>query len=131
MLRTRAVWLGALFVGIMTHVDWHLGRPGHDGLSLQLPYHWLLAIPTFLPVAWMAHTRSADAPATAGLLTLLLGLLIGQGVEPLGEVLLGGGAEPFTNLVRWRVFAEFLAVGLLTFLLGARLVAALARSRRS
>jgi xanthosine utilization system XapX-like protein len=130
MLSSRAVWIWALYVGSMTHLDWHLGRPGHDHLSFHLPYHWLLAIPTFLPVAWIVHVRGPDAPVRAGMLTLLLGLLIGQGLEPLGEVLLGGGAEPFTNPVRWRIFAEFLGAGVLSFSLGVPFIRYVSRSRR-
>jgi hypothetical protein len=115
----------------MIHLDWHLGRPGHDHLSFHLPYHWLVAIPTCLPIAWFANARWPDAPVKAGVLTLLLGVLIGQGVEPLGEALLDGSAAPFTNPVRWRVFAEFLVAGWLTFLLAVPLVRYLSRNSSS
>lgn len=114
----------------MTHIDWHLGRPGHDHLSFQLSYHWLLALPAFLPLAWLAGTRSPNAAGRAGMRMILLGLLIGQGLEPLGEALLGEGLEPFTNATRWRVFAEFLAAGLLTFFLGLMVVRHIVRERR-
>lgn len=127
---SRAVCFGALWLGIMTHIDWHLGRPGHDHLSFHLSYHWLLALPAFLPLAWLAGTRWPNVAGRAGMRMILLGLLIGQVLEPLGEALLGEGLEPFTNTTRWRVFAEFLAAGLLTFFLGLMVVRYIARERR-
>lgn len=122
MLRSRAVCLGALWLGLMVHLDWHLGRPGHDALSFHLPWHWLLAVPAFLPIAWMVKRRWPDAALKAGLVVVLLGLLIGQGLEPLGESLLGAGTEPFTNPLRWRAFAEFVGAGVLTLLFAAPLI---------
>ena len=122
MLRSRAVCLGAFWLGLMVHLDWHLGRPGHDALSFHLPWHWLLAVPAFLPIAWLVKRQWPDAALKAGLVVVLLGLLIGQVLEPLGESLLGAGTEPFTNPLRWRAFAEFVGAGLLTLFFAAPLI---------
>jgi ketosteroid isomerase-like protein len=113
MLRTGSVWLGALWIGLLLHLDWHLGRPGHDHASFDMQHHWLLAIPAFVPIAWLA-LRNWPAHALRGALIITgLGVALGQVVEPLGESLLYRvGMEPFTNGVRWRIFAQFLGAGL-------------------
>jgi hypothetical protein len=82
-----------------------------------MPYHWLLAILTFAPLPWLMMRRWPKSPYAASVVTIALGILIGQGIEPLGEVILfQAGAEPFTNPVRWRAFGEFMAVGIVTYL---------------
>ena len=117
-LVSPAAWLAALWVGIMIHLDWHLGRPGHDHRSFDLAWHWLFAVPAFLPVAWLARRRWPGAPFRAAVMIAVLGVLLGQGVEPLAEVILfEDGYEPFTDPLRWRIFAEFVGVGLATLLL--------------
>jgi hypothetical protein len=53
-------------------------------------------------------------------LVILLGVALGQGFEPLGEAVhFRVGWDPFTNPVRWRVFAEFIGVGILTYFASA------------
>lgn len=110
--RSRAVWLAALWIGLLIHVDWHLGRPVHHRLSYGLSYHWLLGLVAFVPVVWVIGRRWSHAFLRASLLTIGLGVVLGQGLEPLGEVLLlPAGWLPFTDPVRWRVFGEFLLAG--------------------
>ncbi|HET9386154.1 MAG TPA: hypothetical protein VFO67_13465 [Gemmatimonadales bacterium] len=117
MTRSLPVWLSALWIGALIHVDWHAGRPGHDHLSFGLSYHWLLGVLTFAPVPWLLVRRWPNAFVRASVLGIALGVLIGQGIEPLSEVILfGAGSEPFTNSVRWRVFAEFISAGLVTYI---------------
>ena len=68
----------------------------------------------FAPVPWFLLRRWPAAFVRASVLTIVLGMTLGQGLEPLNEVILYQvGVEPFTNPVRWRVFAEFLAAGIL------------------
>jgi ABC-type enterochelin transport system permease subunit len=126
MTRTPVVWLNALWIGALIHLDWHLGRPGHDHLSFGLSYHWLLAVCTFAPVPWLLVRRWPDVAARASALVLLLGVLFGQGIEPLSEVMLFD-AEPFTNAVRWRIFAEFMAAGIVVYVVS--MVVALRQTR--
>jgi hypothetical protein len=119
MLKSPVVWIAALWVGVMIHLDWHFGRPGHDHRSFNLTYHWLTALPTCVSLAWLALRRWPHSALSAGGLILGLGILLGQGLEPLGEVILfREGWEPFTDPVRWRIFAEFLAAGLISLLVG-------------
>ena len=121
MIRSPLIWLSALWIGALIHVDWHLGRPAHDHLSFGLPCHWLLAILTFAPLPWLLMRRWPNS-ATAACVVIALGVLLGQGIEPLSEVMLyQAGAEPFTNPVRWRVFGEFMAAGIVTYLASAAL----------
>ena len=115
------MWLGALWIGTLIHVDWHLGRPGHDHLSLALPYHWVLAVLAFAPLPWLLVRRWSISIGMSAQL-IALGVLVGQGLEPLGELILyPAGPNPFTNPVRWRIFAEFMAAGVVTYLASAAL----------
>jgi hypothetical protein len=53
---------------------------------------------------------------------VLLGIVLGQGLEPLAEILTSPpGHAPFANTVRWQVFAEFLLAGIVTSGLAATL----------
>lgn len=114
MLKSPLLWVAALWVGVMIHVDWHLGRAGDDGRSFDLTYHWLLAFPTFIPVAWLTVRKWAASAISAALTILSVGVVIGQGIEPLGETIhFHAGADPFTSVERWRIFAEFTAAGLI------------------
>ena len=124
MIRSRLVWLSALWLGVLIHLDWHLGRPGPSHLSFGLPYHWLIAVVAFAPLPWLLRRRWPDSLTQASVLVIALGIMLGQGVELLGEAIhFGLGSEPFTNPVRWRIFAEFLAAGILTYLVSAVIAA--------
>ena len=120
MIRSSLVWLSALWLGVLIHVDWHLGRPGPSHLSFGFPYHWLLALVAFGPLPWLLRRRWPNSLTQASVLVIALGVVLGQGLEPLGEVIhFDRGSEPFVNAVRWRIFAEFLAAGVLTYVLNA------------
>ncbi len=131
MLRSPVAWLVVLSIGILIHVDWHLGRPGHDHLSFGLLYHWLLAVVTFAPLPWLVVRRWPTAFPQASVVVVFLGVALGQGLEPLGEVIhFPVGWEPFTNPVRWRVFAEFIVAGVVTYLASAGLAVRRFKARR-
>lgn len=120
MIKCPMLWLAGIWVGLLIHVDWHLGRPGHDHLSFGLVSHWLLAIPTFAPIPWLIARRWPGSAYGASWGVVAVGILVGQGLEPLSEVLLfNAGPEPFTNPMRWRVFGEFMVAGALTYIASA------------
>lgn len=133
MLKLPSVWLAALWIGVMIHVDWHLGRSGHDHRSLDLNYHWLLAVPTFIPVAWLVVRKWPTSHVTAAALITVLGIVLGQGLEPLGEAIhFDAGLEPFTSAERWQVFGEFTGAGLILLVAGVlviRRATAISRTR--
>jgi hypothetical protein len=117
MIRSLTVWLAALWIALMIHLDWHLGRPGHDHLSFDFPYHWVVAVPTFAPLPWLMLRRWPASFVQSSVLAIVIGVLLGQGLEPLGEVVYFPiGNEPFANPVRWRVFGEFILAGVLTYI---------------
>jgi hypothetical protein len=123
MARSPLTWLLAFLIGALIHIDWHLGRPYHDHLSFGFRYHWLLAVLTFAPLAWLILRRWPTTFVAASTFTILAGVILGQGVEPLSEVILfTRDWGPFSDPVRWRVFGEFTAAGLLTFALTGTLL---------
>ncbi len=117
MLKSPFVWLGALWVGVMIHLDWHLGRPG-EHLSFHFRYHWILALPAFAPLAWLTLRRFGRAAIPAAATILVIGVLLGQILEPLTE-----GPAALGNVRRWWIFVEFIAAGLVSYLLGLALAA--------
>ena len=122
MARSPLVWLAALWIGVLVHLDWHLARTGHDHLSFGWPYHWLLAFVTFTPLPWILLRRWPRSLPQASTLVLLIGIALGQGLEPLGEVVVSSGSwAPFTNPARWRAFAEFSGAGMLIYVASAAL----------
>ena len=124
ILKSGLIWVAALWLGSMIHLDWHLGRPGHDHRSFDFAYHWLLALVAFLPLAWLARREWPGNAVKAAAWIVVLGILVGQGLEPLGEtVFLGVGTQPFTYPTRWRIFAEFMGAGLVALLLSVPLLA--------
>lgn len=130
MLRIPSVWFGAIWIALLLHLDWHLGRAGHDHVSFDMQHHWLIAIPAFVPIAWLALRNWPARALRAGLIITGLGVLLGQVVEPLGESLLYQvGMEPLTNPARWRIFAQFLAAGIVVLYLAVIWLRRLERQR--
>src|SRR5438132_11032242 len=78
-----------LSLGAFIHLDWHLARHEHDGRSLGWDAHWLLAIPIFAFAAWRIARRwpPPDNPWRPAALTVALGVLLGQVIEPLAGIL--------------------------------------------
>ena len=109
-----STWL-ALLIGADVHVDWHLARGHHQPLSGAYPYHWVSAIPVFALAGWYVARRWRTDPLRAGVVTLLLGFLVGQVVEPLGEIATGATWGWAFGPERLVAFAEFAGVGLVTY----------------
>src|SRR5947207_2023224 len=112
----------SLLLGTAIHVDWHLARHEHDGRSLGWDAHWLLAIPIFALAGWLIARRWPDNPWRPAALSVALGILLGQAIEPLGEIIhfqatLADELEP----ARLTAFALFTVTGLVT--LGLTLLA--------
>ena len=119
----------SLFLGATIHADWHLARHEHDGRSLGWDAHWLLAIPIFAFAAWRIARRwpPPDNPWRPAALSVALGVLLGQVIEPLAEIIhyhatLAEELEP----ARLTAFAAFTVTGVVTMGLA---LAALTRRR--
>ncbi|MGH7568956.1 MAG: hypothetical protein ACREL9_08310 [Gemmatimonadales bacterium] len=117
-LRSLLSFRVALGIGLAIHIDWHLARPVHERLSFGWPGHWLLALPVFLAAGWYLTRGWPTAPARPAALSVGLGVVLGQVLEPLGEVLVYHAtlAEVFEP-TRLRAFAVFLAAGLVALAL--------------
>jgi len=117
MASRGSVLSAALFLGASIHLDWHLARHEHDGRSLGWDAHWLVAIPIFALAAWYLARRwpPPDNPWRPAALSVALGILLGQVIEPLAEIIhyhatLADELEP----ARLTAFALFTVTGLVT-----------------
>jgi len=89
-LRPLGTSMAILLLASAIHTDWHFARPAHHRLSLDLSWHWLLAIPVFALAA--VYVAKKNPPRLLAISVLLIGLatLIGGVLEPAYEYFLGG-----------------------------------------
>jgi len=109
--------LVAAVVGVAIHLDWHAGRHG-DHLSFALSLHWLFAIPVFGWAAWYIVRRWPAHVRLTSVLSLVGGVVIGQGLEPLYERVVDHW--PFSQSfgpARLSVFAAFMGAGLAAYII--------------
>jgi hypothetical protein len=130
MRKLAAVLLG-LLLAIAIHVDWHLARAHHHRLSLGWRQHWIFAALLFAVAGWMVARTWPASRWTAGAWVLALGILVGQGLEPVLEAVgyehrLGYPVEP----ERWMVLAVCLAAGIPAYALALWLCAPRTRAAR-
>lgn len=111
-----SVWF-VLILAAVIHFDWHVARPTHTRFALGWSYHWLLGTLVFAVAAWFVAGRWPTDGWFPSALNVMLAVFVGQILEPLGEILLY--RLPFDRMVngaRWTAFAEFMAAGLMTYL---------------
>jgi uncharacterized membrane protein HdeD (DUF308 family) len=97
------------------HLDWHAARPAHHDLSLGLPWHWLLAIPTFALVAWYVARAWPGRMVVASVAIIGIASILGGGVEPVWELWVEGAPSEWAfGALRNAAFATFLAAGVVT-----------------
>jgi hypothetical protein len=122
MRRYLSVWM-VLLVMVMVHVDWHFGRGHHHRLSLSWPYHWLTGILTFLPLALFCAEKWPQNLIRAMLINGAAGLVAGQIIEPLGEVVLYRIPSAIVfSPERWHVFWQFVLAAVVGGLAGVVIV---------
>jgi predicted transporter len=92
-LRPLGASMAVLLLASAIHTDWHFARPAHHRLSLDLSWHWLLAIPVFALAA--VYVAKKNPPRLVAVSVLLIGLatLIGAVLEPAYEYFLGGATR--------------------------------------
>ncbi len=132
MARIRSL-ISVTFVFLLAaaiHVDWHVARPQHTRLSLGWPYHWLIGAVLFAAAAWFVAKKWPVDAWVASALNLTLAVIAGQVLEPLGEVIYDGlPLGRLLNGLRWIAFAEFMAAGLMTYVVVMPLFFAHRRNR--
>jgi predicted transporter len=89
-LRPLGASIAVLLLATAIHTDWHFARPAHHRLSLDLSWHWLLAIPVFALAAVYVAKKNPPRPLAVSVLLIGLATLIGAVVEPAYEYFLGG-----------------------------------------
>lgn len=111
--------LAAFLLAFAVHIDWHLARPGHHSeLSGQLAQHWLFAVPVFALLALYLSRQPVAVRWRESARVILVGLFLGQVVEPLSELLTDDAPWSWAfGGVRWTAFGEFVGAGLVTYLI--------------
>ena len=109
MPRMPVVLLGGILAA-MLHVDWHLARPAHYGLSLAWSHHWLATAIVFAIVGCIIARRWPSDRWRLGGVVFVVAVVVAQLVEPVLEVLvydgrLGYEGEP----ARWAAFGRAMA----------------------
>jgi len=108
--------VAAILLAGAIHVDWHLARPGHHSdLSGHWAQHWLLGIPVFALLAVYLSRQPSQHRWRSSAVLILAGGFLGQILEPLSELWGAPWSYAFSG-IRWSAFGEFMAAGLLTFL---------------
>lgn len=107
----------ALVLAVVIHTDWHLARPHHMRLSLDWDFHWLLALPVFALAAGYVARRWPSRTWEASAVNLAATVFFAQVLEPLGEILYYRDTwRELVDPLRWTVFAQFAAAGLLAYI---------------
>jgi hypothetical protein len=112
-LRSRISIVNVVWIALLVHLDWHVGRGHHLRLSLESPWHWLIAVFGFACV-WLCTPHKQTDPNHRRMVTsVVAGLFVGQVIEPLGEIVFYGDSlrEVYAS-GRWTIFQEFAAAGL-------------------
>lgn len=110
--------IAILLLGSAIHTDWHFARPAHHRLSLDLSWHWLLAIPVFALAAWYVASRKPERPLAASLVVVGGGVLLGAILEPAYEYWLGGATWDWAwGPQRTWAAATFVATGIIAYAL--------------
>jgi len=111
-----------LLLGLLVHLDWHLGR-GHDHrFSGEWAYHWITGFLGFLLVVFLMARKSPRWLTPAAALNVALGLVLGQFLEPLGEALVSH--LPVAQIVtaeRSQIFRDFMIAGIAGLVAGVLL----------
>jgi hypothetical protein len=107
MRRYLSFWM-VLLVMVMVHVDWHFGRGHHHRLSLSWPYHWFTGVVTFILLTLFCSKKWPENPIRATLINGAAGLVAGQIIEPLAEVVFYRIPIAIVfSAERWHVFLQF------------------------
>ena len=117
-MRPLGTSLAILLLGAAIHTDWHFARPAHHRLSLDLSWHWLLAVPVFALAAYYVASRKPPHPLAASAIVLGGGIVLGGILEPAYEYLLGGATWDWAwGPERTYAAIAFVTTGLLAYVL--------------
>ena len=108
--------LVTLGLAVAIHADWHFARPAHHRLSLELSWHWLLAIPVFaLTAAYVARVWATQL-ARASVAILGIAIVVAGILEPLWENAIGGASFDWAfGDQRNLALLSFVGTGLITY----------------
>ena len=102
-----------LLLGLLVHLDWHLGRSHDHRFSGEWSYHWITGFLGCLLVVFLVARKSPRWLTPAAALNVALGLVLGQFLDPLGEALVSH--LPVAQIVtaeRSQIFREFMIAGI-------------------
>lgn len=117
-----------LLLGAFVHIDFHLARPADHHWSFGLSWHWVICAVVFGLAGWYLARRSPADRWRAAIVNVAIALVIGQGLEPLGEQLYyNQRLLYFVSPDRWAAFWLCAGAGVASM----ALVLAVARPRRT
>jgi hypothetical protein len=102
-----------LLLGLLVHLDWHLGRSHDHRFSGEWSYHWITGFFGCLLIVFLVTRKSPRWLTPAVALNVALGLVLGQFLEPRGEALVSH--LPVAQIVtaeRSQVFRDFMMAGI-------------------
>lgn len=115
MPRHAAIVL-SLLLGAGLHIDWHLARPLHHRLSLDLPYHWAITAALFAIVGCVIARAWPEQRWRLGVVVFVSAALLAQVVEPFLEVLLYEHRLGYdVEAARWVAFGKTIVASALAF----------------
>lgn len=115
-LRPLGASIAVLLLAAAIHTDWHFARPAHHRLSLDLSWHWLLAIPVFALAAVYVAKKNPPRPVFVSVLLIGLATLIGAVLEPAYEYFLDGATWDWAfGPERTKAAIAFVATGITAY----------------
>jgi hypothetical protein len=115
-LRPLGASTAVLLLASAIHTDWHFARPSHHRLSLDLSWHWMLAIPVFALAAYYVARKNPPRLLMVSVWLIGLATLIGAVLEPAYEYFFGGATWDwaFGPERTWAAIA-FVTTGIATY----------------
>jgi hypothetical protein len=115
-LRPLGATIAVFLLASAIHTDWHFARPAHHRLSLDLSWHWLLAIPVFALAAYYVAKKNPPRPLAVSVLLIGLATLIGAVLEPAYEYCCGGATWNWAfGPERTRAAIAFVTTGIVAY----------------
>ena len=116
MMKRHTTVVLSLVLGAVLHIDWHLARPLHHRLSLELSHHWAITAALFA-VAGCVIARLWPAERwRVGAIVFVGAAVLAQVVEPVLESLIYDHTLAYdVEAARWIAFGKSIVAGAVAY----------------